>query len=85
MIGAPVAPLTITQDNCLAACGLEPRRFLALIHERNIPHTKLGKLRVVRATDLLAALNAEAAPSEPHPTAPTTTQTSRLARAAGLA
>jgi hypothetical protein len=78
----------ITQDNCLAACGLEPRRFLALIHERQIPYAKLGRLRVVKAADLLAALNVERdqpVTAEPEANEPrSSTQASRLSRAAGL-
>lgn len=87
MNSAAVAPLVITQDNCQAAIGLEPRRFLALIHERQIQHTKLGKLRLVRADVLLAALDAVSttSASEQSEALVQPTQTSRLARAAGLA
>lgn len=84
MSAAACVPLTITQDNCLAACGIEPRRFLALIHERSIPHVKLGKLRLVRADVLLAALEREPEQAEQQPIEPETSKT-RLLRAAGLA
>jgi len=84
MSAAACVPLCITQENCLAAVGLEPRRFLALINERQIPTLKLGKLRMVRADVLLAALErapeAEQRPAEPA----NDSQQSRLARAAGL-
>jgi len=80
VIGAPVAPIAVTQDNCLAALGIEPRRFLALIHERQIQHTKLGKLRLVRVEHLLAALEAE-----PARAAVVEGQGARLGRAAGFA
>jgi hypothetical protein len=80
---AAVSPILVSQDNCLAATGLEPRRFLALIHARRIPHVKLGQLRVVRADDLLAAIVAE--PSAVHTdNASPETLTDRLARAAGF-
>ncbi len=82
---AGFAPLAVTQDNCLAALGIEPRRFLALIHEREIPHVKLGKLRLVRADVLFAALEtAPAKEAERAPEAQPETTSSRLARAAGL-
>jgi len=82
---AAVAPLVITQDNCLAACGIEPRRFLALIHDRQIKHTKLGKLRLVRADVLLAALDAVSCTSAPEQTEAPEQPSNRFARAAGLA
>lgn len=72
MSAAACVPLTITQDNCLAACGIEPRRFLAL------------KLRLVRADVLLAALEREPEQAEQQPIEPETSKT-RLLRAAGLA
>jgi hypothetical protein len=75
-----VAPVAVTQENCLAALGLEPRRFLALIHELNIPHRKLGKLRLVRVEHLLDALAAEPAPKRDEEA-----QGQRLGRAAGFA
>jgi hypothetical protein len=77
---APVAPVVVTQENCLAALGLEPRRFLALIHERQIQHTKLGKLRLVRVEHLLEAIEAEPAPKRNEES-----QSERLGRSAGLA
>lgn len=80
MSGAPVVPVVVTQANCFAALGLEPRRFLSLIHERQIPHTKLGKLRLVRVEHLLEAL--EAVPAN---NVDSETQGDRLTRAAGLA
>lgn len=80
MIHAPIAPIAVSQDTCLAALGIEPRRYLALLHERAIPHVKLGKLRIARVEHMLAALE-----REPAATAANETQSDRLTRAAGLA
>jgi hypothetical protein len=51
-----IAPLTITQENCLPALGLKPRRFLELLKERSIPHIRMGKLRLVEAAVIVAEL-----------------------------
>ena len=52
----PIAPASITQKTCEAACGLLPRRFLRLVSELDIPHTRNGKLVIVRWSALEQAL-----------------------------
>ena len=51
-----IAPASITQKTCEAACGLLPRRFLRLVSELDIPHTRNGKLVIVRWSALEQAL-----------------------------
>jgi hypothetical protein len=73
--------LLVTQGNCLAVAGLEPRKFLQVIHELDLTVYELGKTRAVRADELLAAV-ARKPRREREPEAES--QTDRLARAAGL-
>lgn len=40
-------PILVTQLNSLAVAGIDARRFLELIRERQIPHGQHGKLRFV--------------------------------------
>jgi len=55
----PVAPLIISQVNCEAGAGLKPWKFLELVATLNIPHRREGKLVLVEASVLVAALRAE--------------------------
>lgn len=54
------APLSVSQLNCLALVGIDPRRWLELLlAHAEVPRSAVGKLRVVAVDDLrmlLAAL-----------------------------
>lgn len=80
------AALLVTQANCLAVVGLEPRKFLQVIRELGLPVLELGKVRAVRAVVLLDALAGAAviARDQKEP-ADDSLPADRLARAAGLA
>lgn len=52
----------LTQRNCLAACGFEPRQFLTVVRERSIPHQRIGKTVCVRPDDFLSALESATKP-----------------------
>ena len=55
-----------------ASSGLPRRVYLRLVRERGIPHSRVGRLVVVRLDDLLAALGlADAASAAPGASAPT--------------
>ena len=53
---APVAPVSVTQDTAPATCGVTGRRFLELVRELDIPHTRAGQLVLVLVTDWCEAL-----------------------------
>jgi hypothetical protein len=59
--GTPVAvaPLAITQNNCIAALGMNERRYLEWIIKRGVPCKKEGKLRIVEASTALRFLAPE--------------------------
>lgn len=59
-----VAPLVVSQINCASAFGLPERRFRELVNERKLPHRREGKLVLVDAAVLRAALLAEQAVEE---------------------
>jgi hypothetical protein len=66
--------ILITQATARDVLGLPRRRFLALVRERGIRHTKVGRLIVCRLDEFLAALGladaAVAAPQGPEPWSP---------------
>jgi hypothetical protein len=80
---APV--LVVTTANSLAAFGLEPRRYLQVVRDLRVPLLPAlakTKLRAVRASDLLAAL--ETVNSDPAAPPVEETKAERYARIAGL-
>lgn len=51
-----VTPVTITDRNCAALTGLEPRPWRAAVVALGVPATRLGKRLVVCAEDWAAAV-----------------------------
>lgn len=64
-----VAPVMISQLNCAAICGVDPRRFLELLLRLDIRVAKIGKLRLVDAEEFRVCLYERMTPST-SPSAP---------------
>jgi len=47
----PIAPVWASQLNCLAALGIDDRRFRETVRALGITHVRRGKLVLVRLTD----------------------------------
>lgn len=65
-----VSPIVVSDLSAAAVVGLEPRQFRELVRAKAIPHTLSGQRMLVRAEDLLAALDVAPAAAEPLSEAP---------------
>lgn len=63
--GQPVGAITISDLTCLAACGYEPRAWRAVLVELRVPHAKIGRRTVCRASDWLDAVDRVSGRGEP--------------------
>lgn len=62
---AIVAPVLLSQKNCLAAIGMTPRRYLETIRALKIPCVTDGALRLTEPAVFVAALKVARPTPEP--------------------
>lgn len=82
----PLAPVTVSQETCLAAYGVSPRWYLDRANAGCFPSRRAGKLVLSRPEDFLAYLQSlppASTVSDERKPAPSTT--SSIAASLGLA
>jgi|GEM_PF-2144195 len=79
--GIAAMPLFISPLNCEAVIGMNPREFREFIRAEGLTIIERGKNRLVRASDLVARLEAKAKAKGP---AKIESNADRLRRVAGL-